>query len=76
MKKYFWIRAYKFSKPLMLDRLKYCTKYYLSITILGYAIDFRIMNQDNSLFFRCENFSGWLADLKRRSKLKSGELPF
>lgn len=76
MKKYFWIRAYKFSKPLMLDRLKYCTKYGLEITIFKYTIRFRIMNQDNSFFFRCENLNMWLADLKYRRKYKSGELPF
>ncbi len=76
MKKYFWIRAYKFSKTKDLKRLKYCTKYGVDITVFGNNFMFRIMNQDNSLFFRCENLYGWLVDLKRKRKYKSDELPF
>lgn len=59
-KKLFYIRFYKFDN-VKWGSPKSANKYYLTIKFFNkYFLDFRIMNQDNSFFFRCEQLNYYL----------------
>lgn len=66
MKRAFYIKLSKFDKPIW-GNLKGSTKYMLSITIFWVNLDFRIMNQDNSFFFRCEQLYWFYLKIKYRN---------
>jgi len=67
MKKLFRIHYYRFQKPL-LGSSKGSTKYHLSITFFNkWSLNFRIMNQDNSFFFRNEELYNWYLNIKYRN---------
>jgi hypothetical protein len=66
-KKLFRIHYYRFQKPIW-GSLKGSTKYHLSITFLNkYSLNFRIMNQDNSFFFRNEELYMWIQGIKQKN---------
>jgi len=67
MKKILRIHHYRFQKPLW-GSLKGATKYHLSITFFNkWSLNFRIMNQDNSFFFRNEELYNWYLNIKYRN---------
>ena len=66
-KKLFRIYYYKFNKPSW-GTLKGSTKYYLTVTFLNkWNYNFRIMNQDNSFFFRNEELYSLYLKIKYRN---------
>ncbi len=66
-KKFFRFHYYRFHKPKW-GTLKGATKYYLSITFFNrWNLNFRIMNQDNSFFFRNEELYSWCLKIKQRN---------
>lgn len=66
-KKLFRFHFYKYSKPIW-GTLKGSTKYHLSITFFNkWNLNFRIMNQDNSFYFRNEDFYNWYLQIKQRN---------
>ena len=59
----------KFEKPKW-GSLKGCTKYYLSITFFNkWNFNFRIMNQDNSFFFRNEELHYFIYKIKNKKNI-------
>ena len=66
MKKAFYIGLSKFDKPIQ-GTLKGSTKYMLSITFFWINLDFRIMNQDGSFFFRNEQLYWYYLKFKYRT---------
>jgi hypothetical protein len=65
-KKLFRIHYYRFQKPIW-GTLKCSTKYHLSITFFNkWSLNFRIMSQDNSFFFRNEELYMWIQGIKQR----------
>lgn len=77
MKNILWIEWYKFDGREGVDPKK-LTKYMLTVTTFTNQIDFRFMNQDGSLFFRCENvYARWLRFKWNYLTNKNGsQLPF
>lgn len=66
-KKLFIFHIYKFQKPIW-GTLKGSTKYHLSITFFNkWNFNFRIMNQDNSFFFRNEELYMWIEGIKQKN---------
>lgn len=65
-KKLFYIHFYKFDN-VKWGSPKSATKYHLSITFFNkWSLNFRIMNQDNSFFFRNEELYMWIQGIKQR----------
>ena len=66
-KKFLRFYFYKYSKPIW-GNLKGSTKYHLSITFFNkWNLNFRIMNQDNSFYFRNEELTNWYSQIKQRN---------
>ncbi len=64
---FFRIHYYRFHKPSW-GTLKGSTKYYLSITFFNkWSLNFRIMNQDNSFYFRNEELYSLYLKIKYRN---------
>jgi len=66
-KKLFRIHYYRFHKPAW-GSLKGSTKYHFSITFFNKrSLNFRIMNQDNSFFFRNEELYSLYLKIRYRN---------
>ena len=66
MKKIFFIRFYEFEK-VRWGSLKNASKYFLTIKLFNkWSLDFRILNQDGSFYFRNEQFYHWLKSKKNQ----------
>lgn len=66
-KKLFRIHYYRFHKPVW-GTLKGSTKYHFSMTFFNkWTLNFRVMNQDNSFFFRNEELANWYSQIKQRN---------
>ena len=66
-KKLFNIHYYKFDK-VKWGSPKNATKYYLTIKFFNkWFLDFRIMNQDNTFFFRCEQLHNYILNIKYKN---------
>lgn len=77
MKRLFYFRWYAFDKIENHRNPKMLTKYHASVGLFGKQLDFRIMTQANTWFFRCENLYAWWLDIRDKFRYRNnGGLPF